>query len=300
MSVSEWNLLEKTELRIERIGLENANLTDVAAVVADVLDLPHAEVVVIDARDDLIALDVLRRTLDPYQVAGKQAELLAALGKLPGVRVDDRTSLCSEGMLGWIASDSADAIEALDRSVAMAAQIQRAISSRAIVFSTGPEVLSGQIEDTNKPWIAARMQGAGFRVTEGLNLPDDPDTITAALREAGEELGYGVVVTTGGVGAEGKDGTVEALLALDPDAATPTLFKVQQGHGRHVKGQVRIGVGEVGTALVVCLPGPHAEASQGTDALLTALSRTRDKHALAAEVASTLRARLRHHHEEQS
>lgn len=300
MTSPEWNLLEKTELRIEGIRLHGANLTDIAAVVADVLELPRTEVVVIDARDELIALDVLRRTLNPYQVAGKQADLLRALGQLLGVHVDARTSLCSEGMLGWIASDSAEVIEALDKSTAMAVDIHRAMASRAIVFSTGPEVLSGQIEDTNKPWIAAHMRQAGFNVTEGRNLPDEPDTITAALREAGEELGYGVIVTTGGVGAEGKDGTVEALLVLDPEAATPTLFTVQQGHGRHTKAQVRISVGEVGTALVVCLPGPHAEASQATETLVTALARTRDKQVVATEIARSLRARLRLQHREHS
>lgn len=298
MTAPEWNLLEKTELRVERIGLHGANLTHVAAAVADVLGLPHSEVVVIDARDDLIALDVLRRTLDPYRVAGKQAELLSALGRLPGVRVDERTTFCSEGMLGWIASDNAAVLDALDKSMEMAGEIHRVIASRAVVFSTGPEVLSGQITDTNKPWISRRLRDANFTVTEGRNLPDDSDLIASALREAGEELGYGLIITTGGVGAEGKDGTVEALLTLDPDAATPALFTVEQGHGRHVKGQVRIGVGEVGTAIVVCLPGPHVEATDGTGALLTAIARSRDKQVLAAAIADTLRERLRSRHQE--
>ena len=40
---------------------------------------------------------------------------------------------------------------------------------------------------------------------------------------AAVEAGYGVVVTTGGVGAESKDHTIEALLKVDPQAATPYL-----------------------------------------------------------------------------
>lgn len=52
-------------------------------------------VIVIDARDDLLALDILRTTVDPYRVAGKQDELLAALARLPGVVVTEQTSLCS-------------------------------------------------------------------------------------------------------------------------------------------------------------------------------------------------------------
>jgi molybdenum cofactor synthesis domain-containing protein len=293
-----WDLLNKTELRIERIGLDGADLTEVAAAVAGVLGLPAEDVLVIDARDDVLALDVLRSTVDAYRIAGRRAELLSALAGVPGVSVEETTSLCSEGMLGWIASDDDDATEALDRARVMASQIERTIASRAIVFSTGPEVVSGQIRDTNKPWIAGRLREAGFTVTEGRNLPDDRDVIAAAVREAGEELGYGLIITTGGVGAEGKDGTVEALLSLDPDAATPTLFAVEQGHGRHTKAQVRIGVGEVGTATVGCLPGPHAEATIGAEALIGALEITRNTTAIAETVATTLRARLRHRHQD--
>ena len=63
-----WDTLEKTEIRVERIGLDGANLTELAATVADVLGLPRDEVLVIDARDDLLALDVLRRSIDAYQL----------------------------------------------------------------------------------------------------------------------------------------------------------------------------------------------------------------------------------------
>jgi molybdenum cofactor synthesis domain-containing protein len=294
-----WDLLDKTELRIERIGLDGADLTEVAAAVAQVLGLPAEDVIVIDARDDLLALDVLRSTVDAYRIAGRRTELLSALAGVRGVTVNETTSLCSQGMLGWIATDDTEAIAALDRARAMASQIERTIAARAIVFSTGPEVVSRQIRDTNKPWIARRLREAGFTATEGHDLPDDRDVIAAALREAGEELGYGLIITTGGVGAEGKDGTVEALLSVDADAATPTLFAVEQGHGRHTKAQVRIGVGEVGTAIVACLPGPHAEATIGSDALIATLAVTRNTRVVADAVATTLRARLRHVHGEE-
>jgi molybdenum cofactor synthesis domain-containing protein len=296
MTVGTWNLLEKTELRIERIGLEGANLTDVARVVAGVLGLPTEEVFVIDARDDLLTLDVLRDTIDAYQLLGKQDTLLAALGALPGVMIGPDTSVCSEGMLGWIAADATEGRAALDRSRKMAAEIAATIAARAIVFSTGPEVASGQIEDTNKPWIAARLTAADYRVTEGENLPDDLDAIAFAIREAAEERGFGLVITTGGVGAETKDGTVEALLSLDANAATPYLFKVQEGKGRHVKPGVRIAVGQVTDTLVVCLPGPNDEARLGIEALLDGLGSTRETVALAERIAAALRERLRNRH----
>jgi molybdenum cofactor synthesis domain-containing protein len=295
MTAPEWDLLEKTEVRIEPIELAGADLGEVAAVIADTLGLPHSEVIVIDARENLLAVDILRATVDARRIAGRQAELVAAIGGVPGITVNEHTAVCSQGMLGWISADRDVALDTLARADAMAAEIARNIATRAIVFSTGPEVITGQIRDTNKPAIAQRLRNAGFTVTEGDNLPDDGDAIAAALRTAGHERGYGLVVTTGGVGAEGKDGTVEALLKLDPCAATPALFNVQQGHGRHAKGQVRIGIGEVGTALVVCLPGPHAEAITGAAALVEVLARTREKAVVATEVATVLRSRLRRH-----
>jgi molybdenum cofactor synthesis domain-containing protein len=195
-------------------------------------------------------------------------------------------------MLGWIGDDAELGVAALDRAQAMAAEIDRVIAGRAIVFSTGPEVASGQIEDTNKPWILSRLTEAGYSVTAGENLPDDTTLIAAALREAAEERGFGLIVTTGGVGAEGKDGTVEALLCVDPDAATPHLFFVEQGVGRHRKPGVRIGVGSLTGALIVCLPGPHLEAIEGTRSLVTALGTTREPAGIASAIAATLRRRL--------
>jgi molybdenum cofactor synthesis domain-containing protein len=178
----------------------------------------------------------------------------------------------------------------------MVAEIERRIASRAIVFSTGPEVITGQIRDTNKPWIIHRLQEGGFAAMPGRDLPDDGDTIAAAMREAVEERGYGLVVTTGGVGAEGKDGTVEALLSIDADAATPAIFEVEAGHGRHVKPQVRIGVGTIGAAVIACLPGPYVEARLGVEALLAGLAGGADKYRMAEGIAANLRQRLRRLH----
>jgi molybdenum cofactor synthesis domain-containing protein len=296
VSAPEWNLLEKTELRIERIGLDGADLSVIAATVADELGIPRDEVLVIDARDDLLALDILRRTIDPYVLVGRREALLRALGRVAGVCVTEETDVCSEGMLGWISADATEAVAALDRSREMAAEIGRRIAARAIVFSTGPEVISRQIRDTNKPWIVHRLQEDGFAAMPGEDLPDDRDTMAAAIREAVEERGYGLVITTGGVGAEGKDGTVEALLSIDQNAATPAIFEVEPGHGRHVKARVRIGVGTIGDAVITCLPGPHVEARLGLEALLAGLASGADKRQLADGIAVRLRERLRRTH----
>jgi molybdenum cofactor synthesis domain-containing protein len=293
VETAEFNLLEKTELRIERIELRGANLSEIAELVADVLGLERDEVLVIDARDDLLALDILRRTVDPYLLVGKQVALLEALGRLPGVTVTPETSLCSEGMLGWIAMDASEAREALDRSSEIAEQIRGRIASRAVVFSTGPEVIRGQIEDTNKPTVARCLEQEGYSVAEGAALKDDVDYIAASLREAVEDLGFGLVITTGGVGAEEKDRTIEALLSIDADAATPYICKFEQGLGRHAKDGIRIGVARLQGALIVSLPGPNDEVKIGMKSLVRGLDRNLKKRELAAEIAYGLQVRLR-------
>ena len=263
-----WDTLEKTEIRIERVGLDGANLTELAKVVADVLGLPHDEVLVIDARDDLLALDVLRRTVDAYQLVGKRDAMLKAIGKLEGVTVTEETDLCAEGMLGWLALDEAKGREALDRSRDMIREIEARVGRRAVVFPTGNEVVAGQIVDTNTPLIRTRLEREGYVVEERPPLSDDRELIEAALRAAVFDEGYGLVVTTGGVGAETKDCTIEALQGVDAEASVPYICRFEKGRGRHAKDGVRIGVGRAGTALLVSLPGPNDEVELGLEAAL--------------------------------
>lgn len=295
---TEVELLDKTELRVENVTLEGANLNEVANAVARVLEIDRDEVFVIDARDELLTLDILRTTMDADRLVGKDRALIDALGQVPGVGVSERTTIASQGVLGWVMVDGAYGHQALGESRAMTAQIQATIARRAIVFSTGPEVILGQIEDTNSPAIARALGEQGYRVTQGAALADDRDLIAAHLREAATERGFGLVITTGGVGAEAKDHTVEALLALDAEAATPYLAKFQQDSGRHAKDGIRIGVARLGTALIVALPGPNDEVHVGMRALIEGLAQDMDKATLAERIAAALRKRWRGHHHE--
>jgi molybdenum cofactor synthesis domain-containing protein len=289
----ESNLFHKTELRIENISLHNANLNDFAATVADVLELGQDEVLVTDVLNDVVTIDILRETVDAHRLVGKQEQLFQQLNQIPGVEITDETSICSEGMLGWIALDEPEAREALERSEKMAAEIRNAIAKRAIVFSTGFEVSSGQIEDTNKPTIAGRLEAEGYSVKQGSTLQDDKHAIAAALREAIESGGYGLIITTGGVGAEKKDQTVEAILSLDPEAPTPYISKYEQGTGRHHKDGVRIAVGTVSDSLIVALPGPNDEVRSSLEILIGGLHDSCSQELLAENLAENLRKILR-------
>lgn len=289
--MTEFNLLRKTELRIEKIWLENANLNEIAATVADILLVERNDILVTDVQGHTLTIDILRSSVDPYNIVGKKDELLRRLSTLSGVNITGETSICSDGMLGWIVLNSSEARLALKRSEKISKKILERISKRAIVFSTGIEVANGQVEDTNTPVIAQRLQAKGYSVTIGPTLSDDELLISANLRKAVDE-GYGLVIISGGVGAEDKDHTVEGVLALDPEAATPYICKFRKGTGRHKKDGIRIAVGQASETLIIALPGPNDEVKLSLDALLKDLTSNMSKHTLAEDIADNLRKRL--------
>jgi molybdopterin biosynthesis enzyme MoaB len=130
-------------------------------------------------------------------------------------------------------------------------------------------------------------------VTRGETLKDDRLYIAAKLREAAEYGGFGLIVTTGGVGAEDKDHTVEAIVDLDSDAATPYICHFQVGTGRHVKDGIKIAVGTYNDTLIVALPGPNDEVKASLDILVEGFTGGLDKHLLAENLAGNLREILR-------
>jgi molybdenum cofactor synthesis domain-containing protein len=291
--VSDYDLLNKTELTIRRITLRDADLAKVAEAVADTLGLDRPDVLVTDVLGDQVVVDVLRRGVDPHALFGKKEELQRRLSEIPGVECTPETEFFSKGMLSWIALDPAEGEEILRRSEEMAGEIRRRLEKTAVVFSTGAEVVGGQVRDTNAPLVRERLGAEGWTVRFGGALADDEVLIAARLREAADE-GVGLVLTTGGVGAEDKDRTIEAVLRADPAAATPHIVKYELGVGRHRhKDRVRIAVGRVGGTLVVSLPGPNDEVQVGLAALVAGLAAGAGKEALAAAIAARLRERLR-------
>ena len=290
----ELNLLRKTELWIEGVHLENASLEEIARVIAEALELDKEEVLVVDVREEHLVLDILCSVVRASQIMGKASEILSRLAAIPGVFVSERTTIHSEGALGWVVLDPEESKRTIEKSALMIAEIRQKVAKRAIVFSTGTEVATGMITDTNFPLIEARLKERGYSVKYGGILPDEMTTIAYRLERAVDE-GYGLIITTGGVGAEDKDCTVEALLRVDPQAQTPYILKFEVGTGRHVKDGVRIGMGKAGLSRLVALPGPTREVSIAIERLLEALDNGWDEGQTAEHIASGLRGRWKDH-----
>jgi molybdenum cofactor synthesis domain-containing protein len=288
-----YDLLRKTELKINNIQLQNANLNNIAACVAYAIGLEAEDVLVVDYRDGALTLDILNHCINAQLIVGKENRVKEELCKLPGVEISPKTTFHSNGMLGWISLEEKAAQKALAKAEKMASVIMDTISRRVLVFSSGLEVAEKQIEDTNTPTIIARLEAEGYRVVPGETLEDNRNYIAVKLREAVEYGGYGIIITTGGVGAEDKDHTVEAILELDKAAATPYICHFKIGTGRHVKDGIRIAVGNYMGTLIVALPGPNDEVRVCLDVMVEGFKKNFSKTILADSLAHKLKTILR-------
>ncbi len=93
----------------------------------------------------------------------------------------------------------------------------------AEILSTGDEIRTGTLVDTNSAYIAQELEGMGVRVSRHLTVGDDLSELAAVLQEIGSRADIAVV--TGGLGPTSDDLSAEAAaraakvsLILDPEA----------------------------------------------------------------------------------
>jgi nicotinamide-nucleotide amidase len=157
------------------------------------------------------------------------------------------------------------------------------VSVHVEILATGDELLTGQVVDTNSPWLMDRLWDLGVMVRRKILVGDDRDDLDAALRDTTARAD--VVVMCGGLGPTEDDLTAERVAAA---AGVPLV--VDEGTLRWIEErfrkfgrtmtpnnakQARVPRGAevipnrhgtapgfaatVGRALVVCLPGPPPE-----------------------------------------
>lgn len=156
------NLLEKTELWVNEITLDNTNLTDLANAVTRVLGLSEGEVLVVDVRPRHITLDVLATDIPQENIIGKEQAILDAVAALPGVTLYPETYIHSNGILGQICAGVEDQEAMLERVAKMTEELRKNVSRRAIVFPTGFELQQGLIEDTNTPYLKEMLENTTY------------------------------------------------------------------------------------------------------------------------------------------
>jgi nicotinamide-nucleotide amidase len=90
---------------------------------------------------------------------------------------------------------------------------------KAIILSTGDEILTGAIVDTNAAYIAGKLVEAGIFVYRKYCVGDNLDELISVLTEIGTRSDIAVV--TGGLGPTGDDLTAEAVAGA---AGVPLIF----------------------------------------------------------------------------
>ena len=287
----EVQLLGKTEIWLHGVRLDNADLEEIARAAARALSLPEDKVFTTDVRETHIVLDVLVPRVDFEAVAGKQPEVFQALGKIAGVSIDDGAEIHSEGVLGIIGTSREQAAGAVTEAKRMEEQIRKYASGRVAVVATGAELVHGNVKDTNFEAATEILGAAGFEVVFGGAVGDSEKEIAGHLTRLSGD-GFGLIITTGGVGAEDKDRTLEALQILDPGLATAVLAHYKKGHGRHVKDAVRIGVATLGWTTVIALPGPTHEVRIALPIIVDKIKEGVSPADLVEAIAAPLRATL--------
>ena len=295
--MSNVQLLGKTEIWMQGVHLENANLPEIANRAAAVLSIPEDKVFVTDVRPSLVVLDVLQPKVALEQVVGRQAQIFEAISGLDGVEVEAGATIHSEGVLGVIGSTREQAKSHLENARRMDKQIREYASGRVAVISTGSEIQTGEVKDTNFEAISEFMSRAGFEVFYGGVAGDTEREIAGLIARLSGE-GFGLIITTGGVGAEDKDHTIEAVQGLDPDLSTAILAQYRKGHGRHVKDSIRVCVGTLGWSTIISLPGPTHEVKLALPVIVEQLQAGTTAATLAEMIAAPIRATLPavHHH----
>lgn len=151
------------------------------------------------------------------------------------------------------------------------------------ILSTGDELLTGQVVDTNSPWLMDRLWDLGIMVRRKTLVGDDRADLDAALRETSARAD--AVVVSGGLGPTEDDLTAERLAAVAGvplELHEPSLRAIEERFRRfgrtmtpNNEKQARIPRGAepipnrfgtapgfalpLGRALVVCLPGVPLE-----------------------------------------
>jgi len=125
--------------------------------------------------------------------------------------------------------------------------------------------------DTSGQTLAQRLAEAGHRLADKRIVPDDIYRIRAVVSQWIADPQVQVVITTGGTGVTGRDGTPEAVKVL--------LDKVLEGFGETFRA---ISYQEIGTSTmqsralggvangtyIFCLPGSSGACRTGWDKLI--------------------------------
>ncbi len=128
-----------------------------------------------------------------------------------------------------------------------------------------------EADDVSGNTLAERVSAAGHRVIEKKIVPDDIYQIRAAVSNWIADAQVNVIISTGGTGVTGRDGT--------PEAVSPLLDKTLDGFGEMFRMlsyqdiktstiQSRAIAGVANATYIFCLPGSSGACRTAWDDLI--------------------------------
>ena len=154
-------------------------------------------------------------------------------------------------------------------------------------------VSDSRTDETDKSGklLAGRLADAGHTLAEKRIVPDDVYTIRAVVAGWIADTSVDVVITTGGTGVTGRDGT--------PEAVSPLLDKTIEGFGETFRaisyGQIKTSTiqsralaGVANGTYVFCVPGSTGACATAWDELLSAQLDIRTRPCNLAELMPRL------------
>ena len=140
--------------------------------------------------------------------------------------------------------------------------------------------------------LVERLTGVGHRLAEKLIVPDDIYQIRAVVSRWIADPAVNAIITTGGTGVTGRDGT--------PEAVRPLLDKVLDGFGEMFRSisyadirtstlQSRALAGVANATYVFCVPGSSGACATAWDELIAAQLDARTRPCNLVELMPRLR-----------
>ena len=146
--------------------------------------------------------------------------------------------------------------------------------------------------DTSGRLLEERLREAGHRLVESEIVPDDIYIIRAVLSKWIADEGVDIIITTGGTGLPGRDGT--------PEAAKVLFDKEIEGFGELFRQlsyeeiststiQSRVTAGVANGTYIFCLPGSAGACRTAWDRILNSQLDLRSRPCNFAELLPRLR-----------
>jgi nicotinamide-nucleotide amidase len=105
-------------------------------------------------------------------------------------------------------------------------------------ISIGDDLLDGTIADANSQWLCKRITSLGRVVALHLVVGDDADQVVVAVEQC-VQLGFTIIILTGGRGISSRSATLEALSGFSGRARAydaGLLEKLREGYLRLFRG----------------------------------------------------------------